>query len=67
MITKTKQAESKKHYVKVFIEQFFNFSYKNIILDKIILFDAALFVQKGTMREGYAERVLNNYGPMNNK
>ena len=40
------------------MEQFFNFSYKNIMYDKIILFDAALLVQKTTMRAGYAERSI---------
>ena len=37
------------------------FSYKNIIHDKIILFDTALLVQNNTMRVTLNE-VLNNYG-----
>ena len=37
-------------------EQLFNFSYKNTVHNKIILFDAALLVQKNTMRAGYAEQ-----------
>ena len=35
-----------KHSLKDCIEQFFNFPYKKIVHDKIILFNAALLVQK---------------------
>ena len=47
-----------KHYLKDFMEQFFNFSYESVIHDKIILFDAALLAQKITIRAGYAERSI---------
>ena len=40
------------------MEQFLNFSYKNIIDDKIILLDVASLVQKITMRAGYTERSI---------
>ena len=56
--TSRKQTK-KKQYLKDCMEHFFNFSYKNIIHDKIILFDAKLLVQKMAMRAGYAERSIN--------
>ena len=56
---KEAKAEAKNKYsLKDCSEQFFNFSYKNIINDIKILFDAALLVQKNTMRAGYAERSI---------
>ena len=51
-----KQKMKNKDFLKDCIEQLFNFSYKTIIHDKIILFDATLLVQKNTMRASYAER-----------
>ena len=51
-----KRKTKNKRFLKSCIEQFFNFSYKNVIHENIILFDAALLVQKNTMQEGYAER-----------
>ena len=47
-----------KHSMKDCIEKFFNFSHKNIIHDKIILFEAALLVQKNTIRAGFTERSI---------
>ena len=49
------QKTKNKHSLKDCIEKFFNFSYKNIKHDKIILFDATLLVQKNAVRVGYAE------------
>ena len=55
-----------KHSLKDCIEKFFNFSYKNIIHDKIILFEAALLVQKKTRFARVSlNEVLNNYDPKN--
>ena len=48
--------------MKYSIEQFLDFSYKNIIHEKIVLSDVSLLVQKDMMWAGYAEQVLNNYG-----
>ena len=45
------------------IEWFFNFSYKNIIHVKLILFDAALLMQKSKMRAGYAEQSTKQLWP----
>ena len=56
-IKQDKQKTKNKHCLKDCMEQFFNFSYKNIVHDNIILFDVALFVQKNTMRV-YAERII---------
>ena len=61
-----KQNKSKaknKYSLKDCIEQFFNFSYKKTIHDKIILFAVALLVQKKT-RCGRVtlNGILNNYG-----
>ena len=53
--------------MKYCIGKFFNFSYKSIIRDKIILFDETLLVQKkkkNTMQAGYAERTINPFVPM---
>ena len=47
-----KQKTKSKYSLKVLLSIF---SYKNILHDKIILFDAALLVQKNTMPVGYAE------------
>ena len=60
IITKkqNKQKTENKHSLKDCIEQFLNFSYKNIIHDKTILFDAALLVQKNMMQTGYAARSI---------
>ena len=57
-MTKTKQAENEKHSLKDCTEHFLNFSYKNTVHNKIILFDAALLEQKNTMRAGYAEQSI---------
>ena len=50
-----------KHSLKDCIEQFFDFSYKNIC-DKILLFDATLLAQKNTMwgegGGGYTEQSI---------
>ena len=52
-----KQTENEKQtFLKDCIEEFFNFSHKNIH-DKIIHLDATLLVPKKTMRT-----ILNNYG-----
>ena len=56
-----KQKTKKKHSLKDCVEQFFNFSYKNNIHDKIILLDAALLVRKNTMQAGYAIKKLWPY------
>ena len=65
IIKKLKQTDMEnKHSLKDCIEQFFDFSYKNIC-DKILLFDATLLAQKNTMwGEGGVtlNKVLNNYG-----
>ena len=60
MITKKKTSRKQKTNIlwKTVLSSFFNFSYKNIIYDKIILFDAALLMQKNTMRTGYAEQSI---------
>lgn len=42
-------------------KHFFNFSYKNILHDKIILFDAALLVQKTRCWPVTFNERLNNY------
>ena len=57
-IKQDKQKTKNKHSLKDCMEQFFNFSYKNIVHDNIMLFDVALFVQKNTMRMVYAERII---------
>ena len=44
-----KHKTKKKKHSKHCMEQLSNFSYKNIIHDQIILFDAELLVQKITM------------------
>ena len=44
------------------LNSFFNFPYKNIKHDKIILFDVELLVQKNTMRAVTQNKVLNNCG-----
>ena len=49
---KTKNKHSLKDYWIVF-----NFSYKNIIHDKIIFYDVALLVQKKAMRVGYERSI----------
>ena len=51
----------KKRSLKDYIEQFFNLSYKNIH-DKMILFDAALLVQKTRCGRVTLNEVLNKYG-----
>ena len=56
-----KEKTKTKHSLKDCINYFFNFLYRNIIHDKIILFHTAFVVQKNTIRVGYAERILNNY------
>ena len=50
-----------KRSLKDYIEQFFNLSYKNIH-DKMILFDAALLVQKTRCGRVTLNEVLNKYG-----
>ena len=64
-----KQKTKNKHSLKDCIEQFFNFSYENIINNKVILFDAALLVQKKKKKKKKTRsgrvmlnEVLNNYG-----
>ena len=62
LLDSNKNKASRK--IKIKIEQFFKFRFimQNIIHDKIIRFDAALLVQKSTIREGYAEEsIKSNY------
>ena len=55
---KQKMKKKKKEILwKIVLSSFFNFSYKNIH-EKVILFHAALSVQKNTRRAGYAERSI---------
>ena len=49
--------KKKEIILKIVLSSFFNFSYKNIH-EKVILFHAALSVQKNTRRAGYAERSI---------
>ena len=63
-----KKQSTKRFYAQTFFEhqiiffEFFHFSYKNIIHNKIILFDAALLVEKSTIQGVMLNKVLNNYG-----
>ena len=50
-----------KRSLKDYIEQFFNLPYKNVH-DKMILFDAALLVQKTRCGRVTLNEVLNKYG-----
>ena len=42
-------------------KQFFSFSYKNILHDKVTLFDAALLLQKTRCAPVTFNEILNNY------
>ena len=53
-----KQKTKNKYYWKDLIEKFFHASYKSIIHDKMLLFDAALLAQKSVSRAGSAERSI---------
>ena len=62
-----KQKTKNKHSLKDCTEQFFKLSYKNIIHDKILLFNAALLVQKTRCGWVTLNEVLNNSGLVSNK
>ena len=53
-----KQKTKNKYNLKDCIEKFFRSSYKNIIYDKMLLFDAALLAQKSATGAGSAERSI---------
>ena len=59
---KQNKQKTKNKHLKDRIKQFFNFSYKNIIHDKLMLSDAALLVQKTSYGRVTLNEVLNNYG-----
>ena len=59
---KQNKQKTKNKHLKDRIKQFFNFSYKNIIHDKIMLSDAPLLVQKTSYGRVTLNEVLNNYG-----
>ena len=54
----SKQKTKNKYSLKDCIDYFFNFPYKTVTHDKIILFHAAVLVEKNTMQEGYTERSI---------
>ena len=56
-----KQKTQNKHSLKDSREQFFKVSFKNIIYEKIIPFDAALLLQKARCRQVTLNEVLNKY------
>ena len=53
-----KQNTKNKHSLIIVLSSFSIFSCKNMIHDKMILFDVALLVQKNTTPVGYAERSI---------
>ena len=55
-----KQKTKNKHSLKGCIEQFFSFSFENIIHGKIILLESQLLVQKNKMRPGKVVQMQQN-------
>ena len=53
-----KQRTKNNYYLKDWIEKFFHASYKNIIYDKMLLFDAALSAQKSALRVGFTKQSI---------
>ena len=53
-----KQKTKNKYNLKDCIEKFFRSSYKNIIYDKMLLFDAALSAQKSALRVGFTKQSI---------